>query len=70
MPNPLFNQLNGGATSNPMLQRLNEFRRTFSGNPQQTVQGLLNSGRISQAQLNQYAQQATEIYKTFGPFLK
>lgn len=72
MPNPLFNQLNPGAgtAGNPMLKRLAEFRKTFSGNPQQTVQNLLNSGRISQAQLNQYAQQANEIYKTLGPFLK
>ena len=72
MPNPLFNQLNPGAgtASNPMLTRLAEFRKTFSGNPQQTVQNLLNSGRISQAQLNQYAQQANEIYRTLGPFLK
>lgn len=72
MPNPLFNQLNpgAGAAGNPMLKRLADFRKTFSGDPRQTVQNLLNSGRISQTQLNQYAQQANEIYKTFGPFLK
>ena len=72
MPNPLFNQLNPGAgtAGNPMLKRLTEFRKTFSGNPQQTVQNLLNTGRISQAQLNQYAQQANEIYRNLGPFLK
>ena len=65
--NPLYQQLNPNA-GNPMLKRLADFRKTFSGNPQQTVQSLLNSGRISQQQLNQYAQQASEIYKALGPF--
>lgn len=64
MPNPLYQQLNGGTPApNNMLQRLKQFKSMFTGNPQQQVQQLLNSGRITQAQLNQYAQQANEIYK-------
>lgn len=63
MANPLYNQLGGPAFQNPMLQKLNQFRKTFSGNPQQMVQNLINSGRISQEQVNQYAQQANEIYR-------
>lgn len=69
MANELFNQL-GGMQSNPMLQRLMQFKQNFSGNPQQMVQNLINSGKISQSQVNQYAQQANEIYKNFGNFLK
>lgn len=69
MANELFNQL-GGMQSNPMLQRLIQFKQNFSGNPQQMVQNLINSGKISQSQVNQYAQQANEIYKNFGNFLK
>ena len=69
MANELFNQL-GGMQSNPMLQRLMQFKQNFSGNPQQIVQNLINSGKISQSQVNQYAQQANEIYKNFGNFLK
>lgn len=69
MANELFNQL-GGMQSNPMLQRLIQFKQNFSGNPQQMVQNLINSGKISQSQVNQYAQQANEIYKNFGDFLK
>lgn len=65
MANDLFNQL-GGMQSNPMLQRLMQFKQNFSGNPQQMVQNLINSGKISQSQVNQYAQQANEIYKAFG----
>ena len=69
MANELFNQL-GGMQSNPMLQRLLQFKQNFSGNPQQMVQNLINSGKISQSQVNQYAQQANEIYKNLGNFLK
>ena len=69
MANPLYNQL-VGTSSNPMLQRLMEFKKTINGNPQQIVQNMLNSGKISQAQINQYAQQANEIYKNLGNFLK
>lgn len=63
MPNPLYNQLGGTNANNPMLNRLLQFKNTFSGDPKQMVQNMLNSGRITQAQLNQYAQQANEIYK-------
>jgi hypothetical protein len=61
--NPLFNQLGGNAPMNPMLQQLMQFRKSFNGNPQQMVQSLMNSGRISQDQVNQYAQQANELYR-------
>ena len=63
MPNSIFNQLNGTNQNSPMLNRLMQFKKTFSGDPKQMIQSMLNSGRISQAQLNQYAQQANEIYK-------
>ena len=64
MPNALYNQLNNNS-NNPLLARLKQFRDTFSGDPKQMVQNMVNSGRISQAQLNQYVQQANEIYKLF-----
>ena len=63
MPNPLYQQLSGGNQANPMLQKLMQFKKTFAGNPQQMVQQLINSGKVSQTQLNQYAQQANDIYK-------
>lgn len=61
--NPLYNQLGNRAPMNPTLQRFLEFKKTFTGDPRQMVQNLLNSGRISQAQVNQYAQLANELYK-------
>ena len=65
MPNPLYQQL-GPSQNSQLIQRLEQFRQTFSGNPQQMIQSMLNSGRINQAQLNQYAQQANEIYRALG----
>ena len=60
MPNPLYNQLNP-MTPNPMIQQIIDFKKSFTGNPQQMVQQMLNSGRLSQAQFNRYAQQANQI---------
>lgn len=60
MSNPLYNQLNNMGNNN-ILQRFMQFKNSFSGNPQQQVQQLLNSGRISQAQYNQAVQQAKAL---------
>ena len=65
MPNPLFQQLAGSNKGNPMLQRIMQFKKMINGDPQQIVQNMISSGRISQEQVNQYAQQANEIYKQF-----
>lgn len=69
MANSLYQQLGGVGRGNPMLQRLMQFKKTISGNPQEIVQNMISSGRISQAQVNQYAQQANEIYKQFKDFM-
>ena len=50
-------------TMNPLIQRFQQFRQTFTGNPQQQVQQLLNSGRITQAQYNQAVQTAQQMMK-------
>lgn len=65
MPSPLFNQLNPMPQNN-IIQQFMEFRKNFTGDPKQIVQNMLNSGRISQTQLNQYANQANQIYKQLG----
>lgn len=64
MANSIFNALGGNAMPNGMqnfMKMFNQFKSNFHGNPQEEVQKLLNSGRISQEQFNQYAQQATQI---------
>ena len=64
MANQLFNMLGGQQSMNPMtnlVNQLNQFRQSFSGDPRQQVQQLLNSGRMSQSQYNQLSQMATQI---------
>jgi len=65
MSNQLFNQY-GQQNMNPFMQRFNEFRKTFSGNPQEQIQKMLNSGKISQAQYNQAVQKANAIRSLLG----
>ena len=44
-----------------MIQRFNEFQRMFKGDPKEEVMKLVQSGKISQEQLNQLQMQAREI---------
>ena len=46
-----------------MLSRFQQFKQAFTGDPQQQVQQLLNSGKISQSQLNQAVQMAQQLQK-------
>lgn len=57
--NPLYGQMNQGN----ILQRFQQFQRIFKGNPQEQVQQLLNSGRVSQAQYNNAVQMANQLQK-------
>ena len=49
-----------------MMQRFQQFRQMFSGNPQQKVQELLNSGKVSQQQYNQAIQMAQQLQRMMG----
>lgn len=66
MSNPLFGMLSGQIQMNPMLQKFNQFRQMFKGDPQQQVQQMLNSGKISQAQYNQAVQMANKVAQMMG----
>lgn len=70
MANPLFNALNGGNRpgngAGNMLQQFQQFRQRMRGvNPQEEVQKLLQSGRISQAQLDKVQQMAQQMQGLF-----
>ena len=70
MANPLFNALNGGnRTGNGagnMLQQFQQFKKQMQGvNPQEEVQKLLQSGKISQAQLDKTQQMAQQMQGLF-----
>lgn len=66
MPNQLYNMMNKGNGQNDFMQRFNQFRQAFNGNPQQQIQQMLNSGQISQQQYNQAVQRAQAIMKMLG----
>lgn len=63
MSNSLFNDFN----QNPMSQmdnfinQFNQFRSTFSGNPEAQVKQMLQSGKMSQEQFQQLSQMANQI---------
>lgn len=65
MSNPLYNMM-GNQMQNPMLKQLMQFRNSFKGDPQQQVQQLLNSGKISQSQYNQAYQMAKQLQNMMG----
>ena len=58
--NPLYNQLNQN-NGNDIFSRFQQFRNSFNGDPKQTIQQMLNSGRISQAQYNNAVQMAQRL---------
>lgn len=67
MANPLFQALGGGQMPGPMgqfqrmMQQFQQFKANFQGDPQQEVQKLLQSGKMSQEQLNQLQQMAKQF---------
>lgn len=74
MGNPLFisNQQMQMAAPTPgnniqnLMQRFQQFRQAFTGDPRQQVQALLNSGRVSQAQYDQAVQIAQQMQRMMG----
>lgn len=61
MASDLFNSMNQ-FNSNSFMQRLNELK-SKGGDPNQMIQEMLNSGRISQAQLNAATNKAQQIMR-------
>ncbi|MBQ0114014.1 MAG: hypothetical protein KBT03_12865 [Bacteroidales bacterium] len=46
-----------------MIQEFNNFKNNFRGNPQQEVQRLLQSGQMTQQELNKLQKTASEFQK-------
>lgn len=61
MANPIFEQMQMQNPLAKLMQDAQQFRQTFSGNPQQEVQRLLRSGQMTQEQFNQYASIAQQV---------
>ena len=65
MSNPLFSALGGGMQQGngpmQMMQQFMRFKQNFKGDPKEEVQKMLQSGKISQQQLNQVQQMAGQF---------
>ena len=74
MANPLFNVLSGGMPAmsgfmgqfGQMMQQFQQFKANFQGDPKAEVQKLLQSGKMSQEQLNQL-QAMSQQFQQFLP---
>ena len=62
---PLYNMMNQNNPYNNFMKQFNEFKKTINGNPQEQIQQLLNSGKISQSQYNAAVQKANMIKNMF-----
>ena len=63
MSNSLYNDFNPTPMSQMgnFINKFNQYRQTFTGNPEARVKQLLQSGQMSQAQFEQLAQTATQL---------
>jgi len=72
MANPLFQALGGGQMPGQMgqvqnmVQQFRQFQQTFQGNPKAEVEKLVQSGKITQQQLNQMQQMAVQFRQLLG----
>lgn len=72
MANPLFQALGGGQMPGRMgqfqnmVQQFRQFQQTFQGDPKAEVEKLVQSGKISQQQLNQLQQMAAQFRQLIG----
>lgn len=67
MPNPILEQMQGNQVrNNDILKKFEEFKRQISGsNPNEILNNLLKSGKMTNEQYNQLRQQAEGISKLF-----
>lgn len=75
MSNPLFNTLGGGAPQpqlplamrdfGQLMSKFQQFRAGYQGNPQQDVQRMLQSGKLTQQQLDQVQGLARQFMQFF-----
>lgn len=64
--NKLYDQIGPQNPYKNMMQQFEQFRKNFTGNPQEKIQQMLNSGQITQQQYNAAVQKANMIKSMFG----
>ena len=68
MNNPLYKQIQQ-QNQNPMnvfMQKFQQFRQSFSGDPQEQIQKMMNAGRVSQQDYNNAYQKAQQVMRMFS----
>jgi hypothetical protein len=66
MSNPIYNSIGANQNLGNLAQRIQQLKKTFSGDPMQQVQRMLNTGQVTQEQYNRAVQQAQELMKAFN----
>lgn len=51
---------------NQLMQKVQQLKAQFGGDPNQQIQQMLNSGKITQADYDRAVQRANELKKMFG----
>lgn len=64
--NPLYNEMRTNTVPDNFMSKFQQFRQNFKGNPQEQVQQMLNSGKVSQEQYNRAVQLAQQFQRMFG----
>lgn len=67
--NSIRSNMTGAAPMNNMaglIQQFNRFRAGYQGNPKAEVERLLQSGQMSQAQLNQLQSMAAQLMRVIN----
>ena len=49
-----------------MMQKFQQFKQSFSGNPSQQIQQMMNSGKVNQQMYNQAVQMAQQFQRMLG----
>ena len=59
MSNPIYGLLNG--QQNNLLTQFQQFKQSFNGDPNQTINQMLQSGKVTQEQVNRATQIANQM---------
>lgn len=64
--NKLYQQMGPQNPYQNIMKQFEDFKKNFTGNPQEKIQQMLNSGQISQQQYNEAVQKANMLRSLFG----
>lgn len=66
MGNPIFEQMGGNNDMNTLMQNVQRLKQQMGGDPNQHIQNLLNSGKVTQDQYNRAVQMVNRMRGMFG----